>query len=515
MENLDLLQDKGTHSRANNLSPEILQELKNKFKNNTMMERILGQISKQKNNTLRLSSTQGKNEERVVKNEGRLENLQEKRQKNKKIKDTLQDRLENLNKLISNKTEKLNFYTFGLSQSSSENLMEPLMKLKGFIKKEEELETSSQKCAELNQAIQQKFLEIQEVFGKSQLNNLEASFRNKRSSTQLPDENFVQKSLQSFIEAKRVSVLNNLEERESEQINLNNRKKNYEGIWVEFSKQLEKQEPYLNKKIEDSVKKNLNIEGKRTIIKQLQEIIQSIQNCEKLEPKEKLSPGEIKNKNFENENDNKDEDVLVLLSQNRDLLRYIQALKIRINEFLANNVVSTFEDLQKVTKKMKLNLGTSFENWEKMFMLPPEIYYCNSPEENFSPILQELLEALNHSNKDYYYIPLLIKKIYQRVKRRENKNLLTTNTENGDIIRNGQHVFQQRKRKTVGLLVEIRKELESEFHYREHLERLIDICQNSPAVESASLIKTHGERTLIDYLATWRKLFGSLSKEDD
>jgi len=70
------------------------------------------------------------------KSEDKSNFLKEKKEANRKIKKTLQKRLDDLNKLTSTKTEQLNAYTFSLSQSSSESLIEPLMKLKVFVLKE-------------------------------------------------------------------------------------------------------------------------------------------------------------------------------------------------------------------------------------------------------------------------------------------------------------------------------------------------------------------------------------------
>jgi len=130
------------------------------------------------------------------------------------------------------------------------------------------------------------------------------------------------------------------------------------------------------------VKKNLNIEEKRRTVQKLQEILQIIQANEKTREQQSSQETKPKHNKIENEDKNKDDDILALLGQNRDSLRYIQASKIRINEFLANNVISTFEELQNISKKLILNLETSFENWEKVYLLPPDIYYTNTPEEN-------------------------------------------------------------------------------------------------------------------------------------
>ena len=85
----------------------------------------------------------------------------------------------------------------------------------------EEIQTASQKCTDLNQAIQKKDTEVQEVFGKTRLKTTDIqNFGSKGAKAQTFDENFIQKFIESFVEKKRTAVLNNLEEREKEQIKL-------------------------------------------------------------------------------------------------------------------------------------------------------------------------------------------------------------------------------------------------------------------------------------------------------
>jgi len=62
--------------------------------------------------------------------------LKESQERTKKAENALEDKLSHFQYLTANKNKLIDEYTLGLSQTSSENIMEPLMKLKTFISKE-------------------------------------------------------------------------------------------------------------------------------------------------------------------------------------------------------------------------------------------------------------------------------------------------------------------------------------------------------------------------------------------
>lgn len=75
-------------------------------------------------------------EKKADKNEELYTKLAEKRDAVNKAKKALDEKLDALNGLSSTKARLLDEYTLGLSQTSSESMMEPMMKLKKFVKNE-------------------------------------------------------------------------------------------------------------------------------------------------------------------------------------------------------------------------------------------------------------------------------------------------------------------------------------------------------------------------------------------
>jgi len=260
------------------------------------------------------------------------------------------------------------------------------------------------------------------------------------------------------------------------------------------------------------VKKNLNLEQKRAAIKRLQETLKTLEAKKALENENK-QPSETTEENASSEKEETGEDnILKTLTKNQTALKHIQASKIRINQFIADSFLSSLEETQKTSRNLEINLSTTFENWEKIYMLPADIFYNNTPEENYSPILQELANVLNQSNKSYFYLPSLIKDLVRKVNETSGSYSSSQNVEIGQALENNKRTYQQKKRRQIGDLSEVSRDLDNEILYKEHLQNLLQNVENSPVISSADALKQYDGRTLTDYLTKWRKIFGALKE---
>ena len=130
----------------------------------------------------------------------------------------------------------------------------------------------------------------------------------------------------------------------------------------------------------------MNLEQKKATIKRLQETLKTLEAQQKQkapESEDKQQSSEIDKENNSSEKEDTGEDnIIKTLGKNQAALKHIQASKIRINQFIADSFLSSLEETQKTSRNLEINLSTTFENWEKIYMLPADIFYNNTPEEN-------------------------------------------------------------------------------------------------------------------------------------
>jgi len=258
----------------------------------------------------------------------------------------------------------------------------------------------------------------------------------------------------------------------------------------------------LKEKIEESVKKNLNLEQKKATIKRLQETLKTLEANQKQKPQEENQNTQPSEETQPQEtSETGEENLIKTLNKNQAALKHVQASKIRINQFIADSFLSALEDTQKTSRSLEINLSTTFENWEKIYMLPPDIFYNNTPDENCkcflndvadqstfldSPILQDLADVLNQSNKSYFYLPSLIKyllfhkpikflslihrELVRKINETSGSYSSSQNIEIAQALNNNKRLYQQKKRRQIGDLSEVSSELDNEIVYKEHLQ---------------------------------------------